>query len=161
MGQVYAKTFFPQGYSEWIDKTKLQSETLIPGTDIFEKDKMTIEDYNQYVVDPYAREIIKQLQNMYNEQASQIKDDMNEFIKSHPAKDRISSNRIIYDSLVGKVFCDFWMNLIDQPLETINKYYADNVPNVEKTFYLVENQYNLREIFPANETIAAYQYYTC
>jgi len=162
MGQVYAKTYFPQGYEEWVTGTKIRSSTLIPGTDIMEKDKMSAEDYERYVSDPQSREIIKFVAAYHTDAELKIRNDLKAFLKEMKRENpNIPQSRIIYDSLVGKVLCDFWLDLIEQPLETINKYYADNVPSVEKVFYDVEKKYDLSEFYPASVTIAAYKQYAC
>ena len=150
MGQIYSRTYFPTGYSEWIVKTKLHSE----------KDKMSKEDYNTYVINQNYRKIITSIYQNYSEAEQKLKTDMNGFLEDKKRQNtHVSNGRIIYDILVGNVFCNFWMKLINQPLETINRYYINNVPNVEDTFRLVEKKYNLGQLYPAQETIDAYNYY--
>ena len=151
MGQIYSRTYFPTGYMEWIGLTKLGSN----------ENTMTEEDYNTFIINPKHRETIMSICDSYSESKQKIKKDMIGFLKEIIAGDPYaSSNRIVYDIFVGNVFCNFWLKLIDQPMETINKYYTDNVPKVEDTFYQVEKKYNLHEIYPAQETIRAYKHYT-
>lgn len=157
MGQVYDKTYFPQGYEEWINKTKLQSNQ----SSTSEKNKMSNEDYQEYVAKPDTRNFIEECAKHYAECECQIKNNMEAFIEiqQEASQKKKPADRIIYDILVGKIFSDFWLKLIDQPLETIDQYYADNVPKVEDTFYLIEKEHNLEEIYPAWLTIGGYKAY--
>lgn len=148
MGQIYVKSYFPQGYAEWIDKTGLVEGTL------------TKESYDEWFTDPDYRKTIEQICAHYETEDIALRANMDNFLAER-TEDQRSPNRIVYDTLVGKVFCDFWIGLIDQPIDLIGQFYAANVPKVEETFYRMEAECDLVNKFSAAETIAAYKYYTC
>lgn len=55
-----------------------------------------------------------------------------------------------------RYFVIFWIELLNQPRETIKQYYKQNVPNVEEVFIFVEKKYNLTKICPAKELLKIY-----
>ena len=156
MGNVYARTYFPVGYSEWTTALGLTSELLKSESVVPIDQKL----YDEYVTSAESRKKIMEIAEAYDAQVIKISTNMDLFLEE-TAKSEIAENRLVYDSCVAKVFCDFWLKLIDQPIESIQSFYKSNVPNVEDTFYQVETKYNLAERFPAAQTLWAYKRYCC
>jgi hypothetical protein len=154
MGNIYNKSYFPSGYGEWISETGLQNQH------INYDDPMNQEIYDKYITDNDYRDKIKEIAKHYTDSVDQIKNDKELFLSGIEGIDSTLYPRVLYDYFVGKTFSDFWLNLIDQPRESIQKYYRDNVPNVEQTFYLVEKEYGNIIIFPASDMISIYRQYT-
>ncbi len=147
MGGMYARTYFPTGYSEWVSDSKIED--------------LTDEPMSQALYDIYAiqyRDQIKEIAQHYDKCEQQIKTDMDKFISDNKSF-RISVNRIIYDHLIGKRICDFWIELIEQPRESVKFFYKENRPKIEPLFYQIEKDYGLTDKYPADQTIWAYKQY--
>jgi len=151
MGNVYRKSYFPQGYEEWISKCNFDYP-----------ESMSNELYAEMVWNENVIKIIKEIHKHYTNLAIMADTDFEKYIEDRRAQsEEIAIERLIYDALVSKVVCDFWINLINQPIEIIKNYYRDNKPSIEQIFYDIEKKYNLEKTYPAFLVISAYKEYTC
>lgn len=115
--------------------------------------------YNEMVNNPAAASFIKEMKQDYDEKTQKIKTNLMDYLEEYK-NNEISSERLVYDVVVGKVICDFWIKVMEQPRETIKQYYKDNFPGVENTFRQCELDYNLTEFCTADTMISSYKYYT-
>lgn len=151
MGQVYAKTYFPPGYFEWLDKTGIKNDG-----------EMNEEIYNNYITNQDCVNTISEISKYYAELVAKADSDINTYISYLSEQDTEASMlRRIYGPLIANEICKFWLELIKQPKETIKNYYQTNKStNIEQLFYTMETKYNLSETYPAALVIEAYKMYT-
>lgn len=191
MGGIFARTYFPHGYTEWITETQLNSTSNNEKDDDSMNDEMdekndnsmndekgnksnnddkenksnneimSEETYNSFVLNPQAREIILEISKKYDEYEQKIVENRENFIIEIGKDLEVARERLVYDVLVSKVICDFWLKLLDQPRETIKNFYKQNVPNIEEIFHQVEQKYNLTEFCTADLMISTYKRMTC
>lgn len=146
MGSVYAKTYFPVGYEEFIDNT-VNKEDLVEVEKFITKHKDSVKE----IADRYA-----EMEVLFRKS----KDEFLERCKSESEGDLdVAEERIIYDTLVAHKVCAFWLNLIQQPMETYKQYYNDNKLNIENTFYKIKDEYKLEK--GPEELIGYYRNYCC
>jgi hypothetical protein len=152
MGNIYVKSYFPRGYCEFITNCKLNDDCI-----------MEDEIYKEWILNKEIKDYVDELLGIYQENVALIKigeKGIHELIAKNNNSD-VSHNRIIYDTLVGHILCQFWKQLFDQSQSTINSFYTDNKPEVEPIFFQVEKEFNLERFgYPAIDTITAYKYYT-
>ncbi len=148
MGNVYTRSYFPTGWEEWIEKTKMTNYDVL----------MDDEAYNEYVID--SKKQILEIAKSYSEDIKSLETDINAFIvNQQKVNPEIAEGRYVYDTLVGNIFCEFWIKLIEQPKDNIKEYFKNNIPKVEDTFYNMEKKYKLESSYPAFVTINAYKMY--
>ena len=154
MGSVFVKSYFPEGYTEWVDKSTVDKIN----------EPLTEELYEIWFKDDQKRKYIEDASKFYEENCQLIakgQDGIDELLKKYSGSD-ISANRVVYDNAVCNEICKFWLLLIDIPIDQVQQFYSHNKPNVEKIFYDVETMYGLKDLgYPAAETIAIYKHYTC
>lgn len=153
MGGIYSRTYFPHGYQDWISATDLENDD--------DESTMTEETYNAYITDLESRKGIEAIAQNYKETAQYISNDRQKYLEEiHKEKIEISDERLIYDPLVSNIICDFWLELINQPRETIKQYFKEKRPCIEDLFRDVEKKYNLADFATAGQMIATYKQYT-
>lgn len=151
MGQVYAKTYFPSGYHEWLSKTNMDNN-----------EEISEEIYNSCVINEHWVNTINQIATHYSELVAKADSNIDDYISYLSQEEsEASMGRRIYDPLIANEICKFWLELIKQPKENIKNYYKLNKPNgIEQLFYTMESKYNLKETYPASVTIEGYKMYT-
>jgi hypothetical protein len=150
MGQLYAKTYFPTGYTEFIKYITDENNSL--------------EDVEKFILDYKDR--VKEIINIQTEQEKLFRQDPDNFYENYKEKYceknqelDVNKTRLVYDTLVGFKICDFWLKIIEQPTSEIKQYYDNNKPKVEEIFYQVYKEYNINE--GPQLLISYYKNYCC
>lgn len=144
------KTYYPIGFIEWLEESKICYDT-----DII----MDLITYNGYILDLEIRNIIFGISEFYNGITKEIINDNFKYIFKYNKKYEIPIERSIYDPLVANIICKFWLQLINQPRETIKEYYKQNKLDIHSTFELVEAIYDLTDFCPSYLIINVYKLY--
>jgi hypothetical protein len=87
MGSIFVRSYFPQGYSEWMSVMQFSNEMdcTIP---------VSQELYDQYVTNLDSRQIITTIMERHIKEENDIVTNIDYFLNSHPNKNDIAPNRL-------------------------------------------------------------------
>lgn len=160
MGQVFARTYFPNGWSEFVNRMQLEDVGIdMPPENEYnffvneeESQKMLNEIFTHYTE---LRELADKDVSLYIEKVTnEVDDDDDKSGLGH----RKSIGRRVYDPLVAERYCRFWKELLKQPRENMKTFYYEGRPKAEETFYEIEKFYGLLKYgHSAQGTICGYK----
>ena len=134
MGGDFSKFYLPTNYAMWIRQTGFKKINTINDGPINDA-PMNEDIYKKYILDDLSRNNIKEIADYYADAELKIKENKQMFLSLFLDPENDIDNIapcILYDHLVGNIFCKFWIELIDQPRESILTYYKINEPNVKQ-----------------------------